>query len=76
MSKKSPEKQLTREAFLAVVVYELTHTPPSHWHWLCLNDEARKEMLDDASAEFEKWKVMELEKKQQRDAGPGGDNDR
>ena len=64
---KSSEKQLTREAFLAIVVYELTHST-GHWHWLCLNKVARKEMLDDASAAFEEWKAKELEMERRREA--------
>ncbi len=74
MSKtKTSEKQLTREAFLALCIYELTHAHPKHWHWhwLCLSDEARQEMLDDASAEYEKWKVNELAMEERRKVGPG-----
>ena len=60
-----PEQLLTTEAFLAVLIDELKHKAPQ-WHWLCLNDTARKEMIDDALVEFEKWKRQELEWELQR----------
>jgi len=58
--------ELTRENFMAVLAWDVSHPGEVRPHWLCSSSEFQTEMHQEAELLYQAWREKELEMEQKR----------